>query len=192
MRASTPDEPRFRTLASGDLALKLIEESNAQQARGQLGEHPDGVELLTELEQSYLPRWDAEGRRTQWGFLVERGGSLVGLCLLGVSSWPDLRGYTGADILRCYRGQGITPATKPLLFHLGFGLLGLNRIETGCLVTNLPSRRSIEKTPGFVFEGVLREYARNDDGEFEDEFRYAILRREWEGLYSDVSVNCVE
>jgi RimJ/RimL family protein N-acetyltransferase len=75
------------------------------------------------------------------------------------------------------RGRGVAPASKPLLLRLGFGALGLNRIETGCFVSNLASRRSIEKTPGFRLEGTLRQYGRNARGEFEDELRYAILRR---------------
>jgi ribosomal-protein-serine acetyltransferase len=69
------------------------------------------------------------------------------------------------------------------MFYLGFTLLGLNRIETGCLESNTASRRSIEKTPGFQFEGTLREYARNSQEEFEDELRSAILKRDWLRLY---------
>jgi RimJ/RimL family protein N-acetyltransferase len=62
-------------------------------------------------------------------------------------------------------------------------MLGLHRIETGCNVSNLASRRSIEKTPGFQLEGILRGYALDENGAFEDEYRYAILRSDWEKLY---------
>ena len=53
---------------------------------------------------------------------------------------------------------------------------------------NTASRRSLEKTPGLVFEGTLRQYGRNAAGEFEDERRYAILRRDWLDLYRNVAV----
>ena len=35
------------------------------------------------------------------------------------------------------------------------------------------------KTPGFRFEGVMRESGVNEQGEFRDERLYAILRRGW-------------
>jgi len=80
--------------------------------------------------------------------------------------------------------------SAPLLY-LAFEILGLNRIETGCLVSNLASKRSIEKTAGFQLEGVLREYGLNYRGEFEDEYRYAILRRDWLKLYDKARVEVI-
>jgi ribosomal-protein-serine acetyltransferase len=86
----------------------------------------------------------------------------------------------------------VAPASKPLLFRLGFGELGLNRIETGCFVSNQASKRSIEKTAGFRLEGTLREYGRNARGGFEDELRCAILRRDWLELYDPREVEVLE
>lgn len=175
--------PNFKALRHGDLELRLIEPETLAEIEGWLPAHPEGTTLREELCRSYLPRYDAEGRRTKWGFYSLLRGEPAGFSLLGVSSWPEFRGYTGADTLFAFRGRGVAPGSKPHLFHLGFALLGLNRIETGCFVSNESSRRSIEKTPGFIFEGVLRQYARNEAGEFEDELRYAILRQDWLDLY---------
>ena len=102
---------------------------------------------------------------------------------MGVSSFKHKRGYTGADTLPEMRGKSVAPGSKPHLFYLGFEILGLNRIETGCFVSNTASQRSIEKTLGFQFEGTLREYALNVQSEFEGERRYAILRKDWQKLY---------
>jgi RimJ/RimL family protein N-acetyltransferase len=44
------------------------------------------------------------------------------------------------------------------LFYLAFHLSGLNRIETGYFARNESLRRSIEKTLGFVFEGIFRQF----------------------------------
>ena len=41
---------------------------------------------------------------------------------------------------------------------------------------------------GFQFEGVMRESGLNDQGEFEDELLYAILRRDWQQLYDPAAV----
>ncbi|WP_245327382.1 GNAT family N-acetyltransferase [Hymenobacter fodinae] len=90
------------------------------------------------------------------------------------------------------RGRGVTPRSKPHLFYLAFELLGLNRVATGCRVSDLSSKRSIEKTRGFQFEGLMRESGLNDAGEFEDELLYAILRRDWLQLYDKQHVTVVE
>ena len=81
--------------------------------------------------------------------------------------------------------------SKPLLFYLAFEILNLNRVETGCLVSNTSSKRSIEKTKGFILEGTLREFGRNVDGHFEDELRYGILKSDWELLYDKSSINVI-
>ena len=136
----------------------------------------------------YCPRFDEDGRQRRYGFLVETGERVAGLVMLSIQNWIDARGHTSSDILPDMRGRGTAPKTKPLLFHLGFGLLELNRIETGCFVSNDASRRSIEKAAGFRLEGVLREYGRNDQGLFEDEYRYAILKSDWRSLYGTIQV----
>ena len=189
--------PAFRALRHGRLTLHRITAANADEVRAMLREYDDADELLPELDESYLPEADDRGRVTRIGFWATRddpgaAGRLVGLSLLGVDDWDHLRGYTGADTPRAMRGQGIAPGCKPHLFHAGFALMGLNRIETGCGVSNASSRRSIEKTPGFVFEGILREHSRNDAGEFEDQRYYGIIRRDWRALYADVRVEVLD
>lgn len=80
----------------------------------------------------------------------------------------------------------------PHLFYPAFELLGLNRVETGCLVSNTASKRSTEKTAGFQFEGVARESGLNGQGEFEDQYLYAILRRDWFRLYDASQVKVLD
>jgi RimJ/RimL family protein N-acetyltransferase len=179
----------FSSLNCGAITLHLITENNQEEVRALFCSLPDGESLIPEIDGHYLPRYDADGRRTKWGFYSVYDAEVVGLSLLGISSWADLRGYTGADTLPHQRGKGIAPGSKPHLFHLGFALLGLNRIETGCFASNIASRRSIEKTPGFEFEGVLRKFARNAEGKFEDELRYAILRSDWQRYYGHIRVD---
>jgi RimJ/RimL family protein N-acetyltransferase len=173
----------FSALRYGGITLRRITMDNAEAVLDMFSGYPDSPYMTSEIKASYLPETDAEGRPRSFGFYAILNGTPVGLSLLGVSSWPDLRGFTGADTLLRWRGRGIAPGSKPHLFYLGFYVLGLNRIETGCLVSNLASKRSIEKTPGFVYEGRLRSYARNEQGVFEDEYRYAILRDDWLRLY---------
>lgn len=151
---------------------------------------PDSDYMLKELEKSYAPAFEG-GVRTKYGFYSILENQLAGLSLLGMSSWKDRRGYTGADTLLHMRGKGVAPRSKPHLFYLAFEVLELNRVETGCYVSNIASKRSIEKTAGFYLEGVLLEYGINPQGEFEDEYRYAILRRDWLKLYDKSRVEVI-
>ncbi|MGM0554983.1 MAG: GNAT family N-acetyltransferase [Myxococcota bacterium] len=177
-----------RILRHGSITLRLISQGSVGELEERLRNHPDSQTFIDAVHAHYLPRYDAEGRRTKWGFYATLDGEVAGCSLLGIGSWPVRRGYTGAFTLPEMRGRGVAPGSKPHLFYLGFELLGLHRIETGCNASNLASRRSIEKTPGFEFEGTLRGYAVGEDGEFEDEYRYAILRDDWEGLYDASTV----
>jgi ribosomal-protein-serine acetyltransferase len=182
-------ERGFRALRTGELLLRLIEEEMVPALVAELARHADAAEMEEELRASYLPEYDRRGRRTAYGFATERGGVLVGFSLLTVDSWDDARGSTGADTLAAFRGQGIAPASKPALFHLGFAMLGLHSIATGCAESNTSSRRSIEKTPGFVYERTSRQSARREDGGgFEDEHHWSILRPDWERLYDRTAV----
>jgi ribosomal-protein-serine acetyltransferase len=178
----------FKALQSDLLTLVLINDDNLADINALFQGHPDTDEMLAELHENYLPQYDRQGRRSNFGFYSLLHGELAGMSLLTVDSWEELHGSTGADVFRHMRGRGVTPGSKPHLFYLAFELLGLHRVATGCRVSNLSSRRSIEKTPGFVFEGVSRESGRNEQGEFEDERLYGILRREWAALYDPAQI----
>lgn len=183
--------PAFRALRCGSIVLHRITDERFDEVLDLFSGYPDTDVLHAELRRSYRPRYDDEGRCTKYGFYCLLDGVLAGASLLGISSWPDQRGYTGADMLLHMRGKGVAPGSKPHLFHLGFAMLGLNRIETGCYAFNTASKRSIEKTPGFVYEGTMRQYGYNPQGELDDEHRYAILRHDWLRLYDPNQVEVI-
>ena len=173
----------IKALYSDSITLYLIEEDNLADVYGLFQGYPDSRDIIQELLRHYLPQYE-NGRRTNYGFYVLLENELAGMTLLQVDSRPDeWNGSTGADMFAHMRGRGITPRSKPHLFYLAFELLGLNRVATGCLVSNESSKRSIEKTAGFEFEGISRESGINEQGEFEDEYNYAILKRDWLRLY---------
>lgn len=183
---------KFRALRRGNITLHRIDADNFPSVRRMFTGYPDSDYMLKEMDESYVPRYDSSGRRTIYGFYSMLNGELAGASLLGIGDWDELRGYTGADTLLHMRGRGVAPGSKPHLFYVGFHLLGLHRIETGCLVSNIASQRSIEKTPGFQFEGILRSFERNEQGEFEDERYYAILREDWLRLYDPNEIDVID
>ena len=146
----------FKALQSDSITLHLINEDNLAEVYALFQGYPDSTEMMEEIIRNYLPKYE-KGQRTNFGFYSLLGDELAGASLLTVDSWEALAGSTGADMLLHMRGRGVTPRSKPHLFYLAFELLGLNRVATGCLVSNTSSQRSIEKTLGFEFE---RHHAR--------------------------------
>ena len=181
----------IKALSSDSITLHLIDEDNLADVCVLFQGYPDSREMLQELLRNYQPQYE-KGKRTNYGFYVLLGDELAGMTLLNVDSYPNERnGSTGADMFAHMRGRGITPRSKPHLFHLAFELLDLNRVATGCLVSNESSKRSIEKTVGFQFEGISRESSINEQGGFEDEYIYAILKRDWLRLYDAAQIQVI-
>lgn len=180
----------IKALYSDSITLHLIDEDNLADVCILFQGYPDSRDMLQELLRHYLPQYEI-GKRTNYGFYVLLDDQLAGMTLLTVDSWPERIGSTGADMFAHMRGRGVAPRSKPHLFYLAFELLGLNRVTTGCLISNESSKRSIEKTAGFQFEGITRESGINEEGEFEDEYIYAILKRDWRTLYdtSQIQIN---
>ncbi len=180
----------FKALSSGSVVLHLITEENAATVITMFSGFPDSKELIAEIKENYLPEYEDE-KQIQYGFYTLLNNELAGLSLLSVDSFKECIGSTGADTLMHMRGKGVAPGSKPHLFYLAFELLQLNRVETGCLVSNLSSKRSIEKTPGFQLEGIQRESGINEKGEFEDQYIYSILKRDWLKLYDKTKVEVI-
>ncbi len=180
----------FKALYFDSITLYLINEKNLAEVRLSLQGFSDSVYMLEELDESYLPKYE-DGKRMRYGFYAMLENDLAGLSLLEVDNWKTLKGSTGADTLLCMRGKGVAPRSKPHLFYLAFEILGLNRVETGCFVSNIASKKSNEKTVGFQFEGTTRQSGLNDSGEFEDEYRYAILRQDWTEHYDKNQIEVI-
>jgi RimJ/RimL family protein N-acetyltransferase len=180
----------FKALYTDSLTLHLVQEENFSQVVALFHGYPDSAPMLDELFRYYLPQYE-RGRRTNFGFYALLGEALAGMSVLTVDNWEARSASLGADVFQHMRGRGVTPGSKPHLFYLAFELLGLNRVATGHGVSNLASQRSLAKTPGLQFEGRMRESGRNEQGEFEDELLYAILRRDWLQLYDKSQVRVV-
>ncbi len=181
----------IKALYSDSITLHLIDEDNLADVCVMFQGYPDSRDMLQELLQNYLPQYE-HGRRTNYGFYILLADELAGMTLLSIDRWPERIGSTGADIFTHMRGRGVAPRSKPHLFYLAFEVLGLNRVVTGCLISNKSSKRSIEKTAGFQFEGTSRESGINDEGEFEDEYMYAILKRDWLKLYDTSQIQLIK
>lgn len=88
-------------------------------------------------------------------------------------------GIVIGDVAFQNRGYG-TEATR-LALRYGFQELNLNRIQLAVFSDNWRAIRVYQKV-GFVHEGCLRQ-AQFRNGTYQDEYRFAILREEWNRLH---------
>ena len=82
-----------------------------------------------------------------------------------------------------YHNKGFGTEAVQLILRFGFEELNLNRIALSVFSNNLRAIRCYQKA-GFVHEGCLRQaFYRN--GQYHDEYRFAVLRDEWPGNARD-------
>jgi RimJ/RimL family protein N-acetyltransferase len=79
-----------------------------------------------------------------------------------------------------YQNRGYGAEATRLAIRYGFRELNLKRIELSVFANNWRAIRTYQKA-GFVHEGCLRA-AQYRDGEYVDEYKFAILREEWGSL----------
>lgn len=90
----------------------------------------------------------------------------------------DRRAVIGTWIGKPYWGTGANREGKALMAHLGFEVLGLERIAAYANVDHIRSQRALERL-GFLHEGTLRAFHRHD-GRPKDVVVMALLRANYE------------
>ena len=130
---------------------------------------------------SYLQRLPGERERgAQLDLVVEHlaTGTAIGITGFSEIARRDRRATIGTWLGRAWWGTGANREAKALMCHLGFALLGLDRIGSYTNVDHARSQRALEKV-GFEREGVLRAFHRHGD-EALDVAVYGLLRSSWE------------
>jgi [ribosomal protein S5]-alanine N-acetyltransferase len=138
---------------------------------------------------AYLDRLPAQRERGEQLDLVQehRDAGVVGITGLSEISRRDRRAIVGTWFGRPWWGSGLNRQSKALICHLGFELLGLDRVGSYSNVEHLRSQRALEKV-GFRREGVLRGWHRHGD-RLLDVVIFGMLRDDWEeGPLRDVEV----
>ncbi|MFH8484762.1 GNAT family N-acetyltransferase [Streptomyces longisporoflavus] len=93
-------------------------------------------------------------------------------------------GYRSAEVGLALRADRVSVGHSVeigfLLGVLGFDRLGLHRVWSGFMPSNIAAQRAIEKA-GMVREGRLRHYG-HVDGVWHDIVQYSILEDDWKAL----------
>lgn len=120
------------------------------------------------------------GRGEQLDLLVvDREAGPIGITGLSEISRRDRRAVVGTWLGRRWWGTGANAASKALILHVAFEVLGLVRVGAYADVENARSQRALERL-GFRREGVLRRWHRHD-GVSKDVAFYGLLAEEWTG-----------
>jgi RimJ/RimL family protein N-acetyltransferase len=104
-------------------------------------------------------------------------GKVIGEVNLNWLSREHRQGETGFIFHPAYQGKGLAREASEVMLRLGFNDLGLNRIIGRCDPKNAPSwqlleRLSMRREAHFVHNEIF-------NGEWGDEYVYAMLADEW-------------
>ncbi len=110
--------------------------------------------------------------------IVDDRDEPVGVTGLTEYSRRDRRAVVGTWLGREYWGSGVNRASKALIAHLAFIVLGLERLGAYADLENPRSQAALEAL-GFVSEGRLRRWHRHGD-QVHDVLVYSWLKDEWE------------
>jgi [ribosomal protein S5]-alanine N-acetyltransferase len=130
---------------------------------------------------AYLERLPGERERgVQLDLVVEHlaTGAAIGITGFSEIARRDRRATIGTWLGRDWWGTGANREAKALMCHLGFALLGLDRIGSYTNVEHARSQRALEKL-GFEREGVLRAFHRHGERTL-DVVVFGLLRPAWE------------
>ena len=139
---------------------------------------------------AYLERLPGERERgVQLDLVVEHleRGEAIGITGFSEIARRDRRATIGTWLGRDWWGTGANLEAKALMCHLGFELLGLERIGSYTNVDHGRSQRALQKL-GFEREGVLRAFHRHGEATL-DVVVFALLRTSWvNGPMRDVPI----
>jgi len=174
------------------LILREIEESDFAAIHG-MGGNPANVEYMAWGPNSEDGTWsfianamkDAQADpRTNFEFAVvlKSTGQLIGTC--GISREKDwhgrrfINGNLGWILHMDHWKRGYGTEFAAALIRFGFEELGLHRLHVSCDAENYGSWRVMERG-GMRCEAVMKEAILGRNGQWHDQYEYAILRDEW-------------
>lgn len=74
-----------------------------------------------------------------------------------------------------FTGNGYMTETLESVKNFAFNRMKVHRFEGGCVITNIASKRVMEKC-GLKFEGTLKDYVKLSDG-YHDMYMFAVINK---------------
>ncbi|MEQ3655128.1 MAG: GNAT family N-acetyltransferase [Dokdonia sp.] len=145
----------------------LVDQYNTLGIPTDLDETIEVVKKFIQGQQKQIP--------TSLNFVIRerQSNSFIGLIALNMAIQKFKMAEVWYKLLPKYWKQGYATEALEVLLSFGFQTLGLHRIEAGCAVENVASRRVLEKV-GMQKEGQKRQVLPLKSG-WADAYLYAIL-----------------
>ena len=195
-RVPIPPDGAALSLTGPTLRVRIPRpEDAAAPVRGGVGPRGDALVLVGAVRErgrgARLPRRACPRERergVQLDLVIEHlEAGPIGITGFSEIARRDRRATIGSWLGRSWWGTGANREAKALMCHLGFELLGLERIGSYTNTAHVRSQRALERL-GFEREGLLRAFHRHD-GKPIDVVVYGLLRAVWEpGPLRDVPV----
>jgi len=126
---------------------------------------------------SYVEARYAMGDFYDWAITQKESGRMIGTCGFTAIDLPNRSAELGYVLHPAYHGRGLATEAAGEVLRLGFGGLGLHRIEARYMEGNEASTHVMERL-GMRHEGLRRD-ALFVKGAFRTVGTYAILREEY-------------
>jgi RimJ/RimL family protein N-acetyltransferase len=127
----------------------------------------DSEEFARRAHAAFLAR-----QELNWLFVVKETGDLAGVGGIHSIDWGVPRAELGYWARTRYAGRGLVHEAVEALTRLGFGCLGLVRMEILCDCRNERSAR-VARAAGYMQEGLLRLPSRGARAELRDMLLFA-------------------
>ena len=145
----------------------------------------ESEEFARSVHAAFLSR-----KELNWLFILKGTGELAGIGGIHTIDWMVPRGEIGYWARTRLAGRGLVHEAVEALTQLGFGALGLVRIEIRCDQRNEPSAR-VARAAGYPLEGVLLRQSRGVDAELRDMLLFARVPGEGAGTGPSASAAAV-
>ena len=135
-------------------------------------------------EREFIESQGASTTNYVFGIVMRAGHRLIGsagLSRIHQANRSAMFGIMIGDV--AYQNRGFGTEAVQLALRYGFEELNLNRIALSVFSNNPCAIRCYQRA-GFVHEGCLRQ-AMYRNGQYHHEYKFAILREEWENRLAD-------
>lgn len=172
------DRLRLRPFTRGDVDAVFAYRSQEEVARYLFDPPLSREECALAVQQRITQlSLDAEGDRIILAVERREGGLLVGEVSLILRAADARQGEMGWIFHPDHQGHGFASEAATRLLHMAFAEADLHRVFARCDTRNTGSWRLMERL-GMRREAHFREHGLFKGG-WDEEFYYAILRREW-------------
>ncbi len=144
-----------------------------------------GIPQTTDVTAELVMGWLEENRkpeRKSYVFSIEITGKhqFIGLIALYIGKPRYKKGEVWFKVHSSYWNKGYTTEALQQILQFSFRELNLHRLEAGCAVENIASKRVLEKV-GMIQEGLLRKNL-PIRGQWVDNYKFAMLETDFELL----------